>query len=148
MHVRRSAPRLAAAAAFLLAIAAFAQSAPPTEDQLKAAGAVQVTGEALAALLKNQTLRHTNLQSGQEIPMYYRDDGRRFLRLGSAMRESKWWQKDDMRCEDSVVAGRGFQCQKIYKQGDDYRLCTVGEARCDWKLSFTPGDVEKLAPAK
>jgi hypothetical protein len=119
-------------------------AAPPTEEQLTAVGGVQVKGDELASLLKNQTLEHTNLRSGQLIPIFFRDDGRRFVGLGSSVRETKWWIKDDMRCEDSV-AGRGSVCHKIFKQGDTYRICSVGEQQCNWIVTVTSGDTRKLA---
>lgn len=129
----------------LFSAAATAQLAPPpTEAELQASGAVWVKGEELAKLLKNQTIDHTNLQSGQNILMFYREDGRRFIKLGTGVRDTKWWIKDDLRCEDSV-AGRGSVCQKIYKLADAYRICTAGEPNCYWIATFTPGDVGKLA---
>lgn len=130
---------------FLVTAVAVAQLAPPpTEDQIKAAGATQLKGNDLAQILRNQTLEHNNLQSGQAIFIFYREDGRRFVGLGGSVRETKWWIKDDMRCEDSV-AGRGSVCQKIYQQGDTLRVCTAGEAQCQWLVEATPGDVRKLA---
>jgi hypothetical protein len=119
-------------------------AAPPTEADLQAQGAVQVRGDGLAELLTNATIDHTNLQSGQSILMFYRDDGRRFIRLGGGVRETKWWIKDDLRCENSV-AGTGSVCQKILRQGDVYRICTAGDAACYWMATFTPGDIAHLA---
>lgn len=133
-----------AISAFLVTAVAVAQLAPPpTEDQLKAAGATQIKGDDLAQMLRNQTLEHTNLQTGQAIFIFYREDGRRFVGLGSSVRETKWWIKDDMRCEDSV-AGRSAVCQKIYRHGDTLRICTAGEAQCQWLVEAMPGDVRKL----
>jgi hypothetical protein len=117
---------------------------PPTEADLVAQGAVRVRGEELAKLLKDATIDHTNLQSGQEIVMFYRADGTRFMKLGSGVRDTSWWIKDDLRCEKSV-AGTGTVCQEIYRQGDTYRICTVGEPTCYWLATFTPGDVAHLA---
>jgi len=121
-------------------------AAPPTQEQITATGGVQVKGDELARFLKNQTLEHTNLRSGQVMPIFYREDGRRFVGLVSGVRETQWWIKDDMRCEDSVVAGRGSICLKTFKHGDIYRLCIVGEPQCNWIVeATTPGDTRKLA---
>jgi hypothetical protein len=134
-----------ALACTVIASIAVAQLAPPpNEDQLRAAGALKIVGDDLAKLLNNQTLEHTNLGSGQTYFIFYRADGRRFLRLGSGVRETKWWIKDDLRCEDSVATGTSV-CHSIYKQGDVYRVCTVGEQRCNWLVeSVMPGDTHKL----
>jgi hypothetical protein len=141
----RSLQPWAAALILLLCTSASAQLAPPpTEEQLLAQGAVHVKGEELAALLRSQTWEHTNLRSGQTIPIFFRTDGRRFVGLGSGVRETKWWIKDDQRCEDSV-AGRGSVCQKVFKQDATYRVCSVGEPVCNWLVTVTPGDSQKLA---
>lgn len=129
---------------FLLGHASAQLAPPPTEEQLKSAGATQIQNEEITQLLKNQTLEHTNLLTGQSIPIFYRKDGRRFVGLGSGVRETKWWVKDNMRCEDSV-SGRGSTCQKIYRQSDNYRICTAGETQCPWLVQAEPGDTRKLA---
>lgn len=105
---------------------------------------MQVQGEALAALLNDKTIQHTNLQTGQNYSMFYRADGRRFIKLGATTRSTKWWIQDGMRCEDSIST-RGSVCQKIFQQGDIHRICSVGEAACNWVVSFEPGDVDGLA---
>jgi hypothetical protein len=127
-----------------ITIGAWAQlPPPPTEAELRAAGATPMQADALPALLNDKTIYHTNLHSGQQFALYYRPDGRRFIKLGSTIRNTKWWIQDGMRCEDSI-ASRATVCQKIYKQGDLYRMCTVGESACNWVVSFEPGDTEGI----
>ena len=136
---------LACTLAAALSAPARAQLAPPpTEVDLQSQGAVWVRGEELAKLVKDATIDHSNLQSGQTVLMFYRADGTRFIKLGNGVRDTSWWIKDDLRCEKSV-AGTGTVCQKIYRQTDTYRICTVGEPNCYWLATFTPGDVAHLA---
>ena len=138
-------PMLACSLAFALSAPARAQLAPaPTEADLQAQGAAWVRGDDLAKLLNDATIDHTNLQSGQNVLMFYRADGTRFIKLGNGVRDTSWSIKDDLRCEKSV-AGTGTVCQKIYRQADTYRICTVGEPTCYWLATFTPGDVAHLA---
>lgn len=124
--------------------AVFAQlNALPTEADLKARGLAPVAGEQLKALLSNQTLYHTNLGSGQQYTIYYRDDGRRFMKTGAGVRSTKWWIKDDTRCEDSF--GKGQLCYRFYPEADLYVACQMGADNCAWQMKALAGDVDGLA---
>lgn len=118
-------------------------AAPPTEAELLARGAKPLGTEQLQALLKNQTLYHSNLTTGQTFPMFYRDDGQRFLKFGSTVRSTKWWIKDSQRCEDSI--GRaGSVCQKHFQDADVLRVCGDGDKTCNWVVTVSPGDAEGI----
>lgn len=119
-------------------------NAAPTEQDLIAKGAKELVGDELKLMLTNQTLLHTNLASGQAFPMYFREDGTRFVKIGTNVRTTKWWIKDGRRCEDSIGRPR-VVCQKHFVDEGLLRVCAEGEAACNWVLSVAPGDVEGLA---
>lgn len=118
-------------------------NAPPTEQDLIKKGAKEVLGDELKALLNNQTLYHNNLSTGQAFPMFYRDDGMRFVKVGNNVRITKWWMKEGRRCEDSIGKPRQV-CQKHFMDEDVLRLCAEGDNTCNWVLSVTPGDAEGI----
>lgn len=118
-------------------------SAAPTEQDLSQKGAKEILGDDLRALLTNQTLYHNNLATGQTFPMYFRDDGRRFVKVGNNVRTTKWWMKDGRRCEESIGRPRDV-CQKHFMDDGVLRVCADGENACNWVLDITPGDAEGI----
>jgi hypothetical protein len=118
-------------------------SAAPTEQELLQKGAKEMLGEELRALLNNQTVYHNNLATGQTFPMYFREDGRRFVKVGNNVRTTKWWMKDGRRCEESIGRPRDV-CQKHFIDEGVLRVCADGENACNWVLNATPGDAEGI----
>ena len=118
-------------------------AAPPTEAELTTRRATQLNNEQLQALLKNQTLYHANLATGQTLALFYREDGRRFVKVGSSVRNTKWWIKDSMRCEESVARPGSF-CQKHFQDGEVLRACFEGEQTCNWIITVSSGDPEGI----
>jgi hypothetical protein len=119
-------------------------SAAPTEQQLVQKGSKELLGDELRALLTNQTLYHSNLSTGQTYPMYFRDDGKRFVKVGNNVRSTKWWMKDGRRCEDSIGKPRQV-CQKHFNDEGVLRVCADGDSACHWLITVSPGDVEGIS---
>lgn len=124
-------------------LCAFAQlNALPSEADLRERGLAPVAGDQLKALLNNQTLYHTNLGSGQQYAIFYRDDGKRFMKMGGGVRSTKWWIDGDARCEDSF--GKGQVCFRFYQDAGTYVTCQVGSSNCAWQMKVVAGDAEGL----
>lgn len=128
----------------LASFTALAQLAPPPgEAGLIARGLQPVDEAALRALVTGQTLYHTNMTTGQTYPIFYRDDGRRFLKVGANVRPSKWWFKDGLRCDESAAGGNTL-CFRIFDDGGVLRACAVGAQSCEWIFTAAKGDAEGI----
>jgi hypothetical protein len=128
----------------LVSFAALAQLAPPPgEADLIERGLKPVDEAALRALVSSHTLYHTNTATGQTYPIFYREDGRRFLKIGSNVRPSKWWFKDGLRCDESAAGGNTI-CFKIFDDAGVLRACSVGAKSCEWIFTAVRGDAEGI----
>jgi len=130
-----------------LLLASFTASAqlapPPGEADLIARGLKPLDDAALRALVSNQTLYHTNTSTGQTYPIFYREDGRRFLKVGTNVRPSRWWFKDGTRCDESAAGGNTI-CFKVFDDGGALRACAVGARSCEWIFTAEKGDAEGI----
>ncbi len=131
--------------AWLVSLTAFAQLAPPSgEAGLIARGLKPLDEAALRVLMTNQTLYHTNTDTGKTYPIYYRQDGRRFLKLGANVRPSRWLLRDGLRCDESA-AGGNLICFRIFDEAGTLRACAVGAPSCEWSFTAVAGDVEGIS---
>lgn len=128
----------------LASLGAFAQLTPPAgEADLIARGLKPLDEAALRALVSNQTLYHTNTATGQTYPIFYREDGRRFLKVGSSVRRSSWGFKDGLRCDESAAGGNTI-CFRIFDDGGVLRACAAGAKSCEWTFTAARGDAEGI----
>ena len=131
---------------FLLSVSLAASAqlmAPAGEADLIARGLKPLDDDALRALMNQQTLYHTNTATGQTYPIYYREDGRRFVKVGASVRPSAWAIRNGMRCDESAAGGQTI-CFKIFDVGGVLHACAPATKACDWTFTAARGDDEGI----
>lgn len=110
-----------------------------TIESLSKNGLRPIPTEELKQIIVGNTLVHTSL-SGQNIPMYYRTDGKRVFSMGARRFEGPYTIRDDRRCESSSQGGE--VCMTIYKtKPTQYVVCDPRDGgRCIWTMEVEAGN--------
>ncbi|WP_207480808.1 hypothetical protein [Arenibaculum pallidiluteum] len=128
------------ALACLQGVAAQAQSfTPPTRQELDSKGIKPLTGDELRTLLTENTLFHINPANGVRVPLLYRADGTRYVKIRDKVLKSNWRIERDMVCEYSVVLNRDV-CRTLFRSNGYNAVCEEGEAACSFGLDWAAGN--------
>ncbi len=139
--VRRIAP--AAVTASAMAQDAAAQQKSPTEQELKAQGARQMTGAEIRASRLGNTWYYFRLADGAVLPVHYRDERNRVAVIGGTKRQTLWWLEGDKGC-DEAVCFVGHACSRLYVLNNQMHLCVDGRPSCEQIIRQVPGNPERL----
>ena len=121
-----------------------AQTTPPSRDELTAKGLQPLDGPALTQLLAGNTLYHVVPANGFKVPIHYRADGSRVVRLRGQETASKWRVEGNTVCEDSVFLNREV-CREIFSiDGTKGAVCEKGQPACSNLTDWAAGNPEGL----
>ena len=141
------AQRGAVAVAGAILIAAFptvAQQKAPTEQELKAKGARQMTGAEAKASRVGNTWHYLRPADGAAVlAVFYPDERTKRAVLRGNRRASFWWLEGDRICEDSFVV-TGHLCFRVWVLNSVAHVCVEGQSTCESIVRQTPGNPEKL----
>jgi len=120
---------------------AVAQQKAPTEQELKAKGARQMTGAEISTSRVGSTWYYLHIPSGGVFPIYYRDGRTRIL----GKRVTLWWiDSADRACDESGDPTLGHRCGKAYLLNNQIHMCPDNEQTCIWTVRRMPGNPENL----
>ncbi|WP_434617393.1 hypothetical protein [Azospirillum sp. B2RO_4] len=124
-------------------ISANAYGVDITVNSLAASAATPLSSAELTGIVVGNTLVHKS-QSGQEVIIYYRNDGYRVFKMGARRFEGPYEIKDNRRCESSTQGG--LVCMAIYRaEGGQYIVCDPRDGgRCNWTMAVENGNSRDL----
>ncbi len=135
---------LAATAALAVALGAQAQQQKaPTEAELKAKGARQMTGAEVRASRVGNTWYFLRLADGGVLNVFYPDERNKRAVIGGRRRTSLWWLEGDRICEDSFVVS-GHLCFRVWMLNSVAHVCVEGQSTCETIVRHVPGNPDGL----
>ena len=122
-----------------------------SEDEMKASGGKQLSGDAIKKLLVGNTSyvlfikAMGSVQAGTTVAVYHRDERNRTTQTGRGQgRATFWWLEGNLYCAEQRAANVGNQCYALWDLAGTIYLCPRPSRECLATARYLPGNTENL----